>query len=58
MQAPSPEQAAQTAELSAAGWTFMLASLGFVWGLTLLCFRKVLAGPSQTPGPVKDFHSA
>jgi len=24
------------------GWTFMLVSLVFVWGLTLWCFIKVL----------------
>jgi hypothetical protein len=42
-------QAAQAAaepaadhRLSAGGWTFMLLSAAFVWGLTLWCFRRVL----------------
>ena len=34
--------------LDAGGWTFMLVSLAFVWGLTLWCFARVL----RTPGPI------
>ena len=26
------------------GWTFLLVSQAFVWGLTLWCFNKVLRG--------------
>ena len=55
MQTPPPEEVAR---LSATGWIFMISSLAFVWVLTLWCFRRVLAGPKETPAPVKDFHSA
>ena len=55
MQTPPP---AEAASLTAAGWAFMLASLAFVWVLTLWCFKRVLSGPKETPEPVKDFHSA
>jgi hypothetical protein len=47
--------------MSALGWIFMLASLAFVWGLTLWCFYRVLTLPpeeKEIPEPVKDFHSA
>jgi hypothetical protein len=27
------------------GWTFLLCSVGFVWGLTAWCFYKVLSLP-------------
>ena len=30
------------------GWTFMIASNLFVWGLTGWCFYKVLTTPSAT----------
>ena len=43
------------------GWTFLVASLTFVWGLTLWCFYRVLTLPppeQEVPEPVKDFHSA
>ncbi len=28
--------------MSAGGWIFMLLSVGFVYGLTFWCFRRVL----------------
>ncbi len=40
------------------GWIFMLASLAFVWGLTLWCFARVLAAPEPPPEQVEEFHSA
>lgn len=58
MQTPAPEMLQETARLSANGWIFMLASLVFVWGLTLICFKRVLRGPPDVPDPVKDFHNA
>ena len=58
MQTPSPETVKEAARLSASGWIFMLASLAFVWGLCLWCFKKVLSGPPEVPAPVKDFHNA
>jgi hypothetical protein len=39
--------------MSAAGWIFMLLSVGAVWGLTLWCFRRVLTLP---PDPDGDRH--
>jgi hypothetical protein len=44
--------------MTALGWIFMLASLAFVWGLTLWCFRKVLSLPPPDKETVKDLHSA
>jgi hypothetical protein len=44
--------------LNAIGWITMIVSVTFVTVLTLWCFRRVLAGPKETPDPVKDFHSA
>jgi hypothetical protein len=58
MQTPTPETVQEAARLTPVGWTFMLCSLAFVWGLAITCFRKVLAGPAQVPDPVKDFHNA
>ncbi|MEQ1894002.1 MAG: hypothetical protein ABL998_15785 [Planctomycetota bacterium] len=58
MQTPSPETIQEAARLSPIGWIFMLSSLAFVWVLTFRCFKKVLAGPSEIPAPVKDFHNA
>lgn len=58
MQTPSPEALKEAARLTPIGWTFMLASLAFVWVLTFWCFKKVLAGPEEIPDPVKDFHNA
>ena len=40
------------------GWLFLIASLTFVWSLTLWCYAKVLSIREEPPGPVKDFHSA
>jgi hypothetical protein len=43
------------------GWMFLIASLAFVWGLTLWCFYRVLTLPPperEIPEPVKEFHSA
>lgn len=40
------------------GWIFLAASLGFVWGLTLWCFYRVLSVREEPPDPVKHFHSA
>ena len=42
------------------GWIFLVASLGFVWGLTGWCFYKVLTLPPEHPvaEPAKQFHSA
>jgi len=31
--------------MTALGWIFMFVSLGFVWGLAIWCFRKVLTAP-------------
>ena len=31
--------------MSALGWIFLVASLGFVWGLTFWCFYRVLNAP-------------
>jgi hypothetical protein len=45
--------------LSALGWAFMIASNLFVWGMALVCFKRVLAPPLvEPPAPVKEFHSA
>jgi hypothetical protein len=44
--------------LQPVGWIFMLASMAFVWGLALWCFKRVLSAPKTPPDPVKDFHSA
>lgn len=38
--------------LDEGGWAFMLLSLGFVWGLAIWCFRRVLTAPKPVePGP-------
>lgn len=29
--------------MTAGGWIFMIASLAFVWGLALWCFRRILS---------------
>jgi hypothetical protein len=29
--------------VQAGGWIFMVLSVGFVWGLTIWCFARVLA---------------
>ena len=33
--------------MNAAGWIFMLASVGGVWTLTLWCFHRVLTLPPE-----------
>ncbi len=41
------------------GWIFLIASLSFVWGLVIWCFKRVLSFPEEPPAePVKEFHSA
>ena len=40
------------------GWIFMIASLSFVWGLTIWCFYRVLNAPEAPPEPAREFHSA
>jgi hypothetical protein len=40
------------------GWMFMITSLGFVWGLVLWCYKKVLSAPTAPPQQLEDFHSA
>jgi hypothetical protein len=40
------------------GWLFLIVSLGFVWGLALWCFYKVLSTHEPPSEPVKKFHSA
>ena len=32
------------------GWIFMSASLAFVWGLAIWCYRKVLSAPPPSSG--------
>lgn len=32
--------------MTSAGWVFMLCSVGFVLGLMLYCFRRVLTRPA------------
>lgn len=44
--------------MTTGGVVFMLTSLAFVWGLTIWCFKRVLAAPKEPPQPAKDFHSA
>lgn len=39
------------------GWIFMTASLAFVWGLLIWCFKRVLTAPPP-PKQVEDFHNA
>ena len=33
------------------GWVTMILSLGFVWGLTFWCFRRVLTGSGDEKAP-------
>jgi amino acid permease len=44
--------------MTRAGWIFLVASLTFVWALTLWCFYKVLSIREEPPDPVRGFHSA
>jgi hypothetical protein len=37
--------------MTIAGWITMIASLAFVWGLTIVCFRKVLRSPKEEKAP-------
>lgn len=50
--------------MTALGWTFMVLSLAFVWGLTGWCFYRVFTLPPEmppdeaVPEPAQDFRSA
>jgi amino acid permease len=44
--------------MTPAGWIFLIASLAFVWILTLWCFYRVLIIRDEPPDPVRKFHSA
>jgi hypothetical protein len=44
--------------MTTTGWIFLVASLGFVWGLVIWCYVKVLAAPEPPPEEVEHFHSA
>ncbi len=33
------------------GWITMFVSLGFVWGLAIWCFYRVLASPQEEKAP-------
>ena len=44
--------------MTTGGWIFLIASLVFVWSLTLWCFYKVVASGKEPPDSVRDFHSA
>jgi hypothetical protein len=44
--------------MNAGGWIFLIASLGFVWGLTIWCYYRLLSFPEPPPEPVQDFRSA
>ncbi len=45
--------------MTVTGWIFMLVSLGFVWGLVIWCYARILRlPPKEVPKPTKDFHSA
>lgn len=37
--------------MTAAGWITMIVSLAFVWGLTIICFKKVLSSPKEEKAP-------
>ncbi|HWP04038.1 MAG TPA: hypothetical protein VNL96_11320 [Gemmatimonadaceae bacterium] len=37
--------------MTVGGWITMIASLAFVWGLTVWCFRKVLETPQEEKAP-------
>jgi hypothetical protein len=44
--------------MNAGGWIFLIASLSFVWGLTLWCYYRILSSPEPPPEAVQEFHSA
>ena len=44
--------------MTTAGWIFLVASLGFVWGLTIWCYVKLLSSPEPPPEEIEHFHSA
>ena len=48
--------------MTAAGWTFLVVSLSFVWGLAIWCFIRVLTAPPETEQEIAEelehFHSA
>lgn len=37
--------------MTIAGWITMIVSLSFVWGLTFVCFKKVLSSPKDEKAP-------
>jgi choline-glycine betaine transporter len=37
--------------VTTAGWIFMLTSVGFVWGLMIWCFSKVLTSAKTIQKP-------
>jgi len=43
--------------MSPLGWVFLIVSLGFVWGLTLWCYYKVLTMKEPPPRELEEFHS-
>jgi len=51
-------EAAAAQPLTAAGWIFMILSVGFVWGLAIYCYRQVLKSPEPPPEEAEHFHSA
>jgi hypothetical protein len=44
--------------MNALAWIFMLASVSFVTGLMLWCFKRVLGAPAEPAKEIEDFHSA
>jgi hypothetical protein len=44
--------------MTTAGGIFLVASLGFVWGLTIWCYVKLLSAPEPPPDEIEKFHSA
>jgi hypothetical protein len=53
-----PANAVNHQPISAAGWLFMIVSVGFVTVLAAWCYRKVLALPPEEREEVHDLHSA
>ncbi len=37
--------------MTSLGWTFLIVSLVFVWGLTGWCFYRVLTAPGEIERP-------
>ncbi len=38
--------------MTTAGWIWMVASLCFVWGLTIWCYKTVLTTPDEEKVPI------